>query len=140
MAKTKPTSLDGRSQKLSKPTWKPKDPAESSLKPASPPKTNPWNRNPIPAASSEHKDSSPKTQPLADEEFPELGTSGVAADTAASETAETHASPPCDVSKSSCSTNEETQSEESISISGVSRISTPTRLILEEEADQAAKM
>ncbi|KAL6791250.1 hypothetical protein GGI42DRAFT_336461 [Trichoderma sp. SZMC 28013] len=137
MAKTKPTSLDGRSQKLSKPTWKPKDPAAPNLKPASPPKTNPWNRNPIPAAS-DHEDSSTKTQPLADEEFPELGTSGVAADTAASETAETHASPPCDVSKSSCSTNEETQSEESIS--GVSRISTPTRLILEEEADQAAKI
>ncbi|KAL7780798.1 hypothetical protein V8C43DRAFT_320363 [Trichoderma afarasin] len=141
MAKTKPTSLDGRSQKLSKPTWKPKDPTESNLKPASPPKTNPWNRNSISAASaSEHEDSSTKSQPLADEEFPELGTSGVAADTAASETAETHASPPCDVSKSSCSTNEETQSEESISISGVSRISTPTRLILEEEADQAAKI
>ncbi|KAL6690181.1 hypothetical protein J3F84DRAFT_389943 [Trichoderma pleuroticola] len=137
MAKTKPTSLDGRSQKLSKPAWKPKDPAGPNLKPASPPKTNPWNRNPIPAGS-DHKDSSTKTQPLADEEFPELGTSGVAADTAASETAETRASPPCDVSKSSCSTNEETQSEESIS--GVSRISTPTRLILEEEADQAAKI
>ncbi|PNP48189.1 hypothetical protein THARTR1_10330 [Trichoderma harzianum] len=93
MAKTKPTSLDGRSQKLSKPAWKPKDPAGPNLKPASPPKTNPWNRNPIPAAS-DHKDSSTKTQPLADEEFPELGTSGVAADTAASETAETRASPP----------------------------------------------
>ncbi|KAL7904352.1 hypothetical protein GGI35DRAFT_463330 [Trichoderma velutinum] len=135
MAKTKPTSLDGRSQKLSKPTWKPKDQAGPSLKPASPPKTNPWNRVSIPAAS-DHDDST-KTQPLADEEFPELSTSAGTADTATSETAETQASPLCDVSKSSCSTNE-TQSDESMS--GVSRVSTPTRLILEEEADQAAKI
>ncbi|KAL7928098.1 hypothetical protein V8C35DRAFT_318948 [Trichoderma chlorosporum] len=136
MAKTKPTSLDGRSQKLPKPAaWKPKDQAGPSLKPASPPKTNPWNRKLAPAAP-DHQDST-KSVPLATEEFPELSASGVATEPAASEKAEVHASPPFDVSKSSCSTNE-TQSEESVS--GVSRISTPTRLILEEAADQAAKI
>ncbi|UKZ79216.1 hypothetical protein TrVFT333_006966 [Trichoderma virens FT-333] len=143
MAKTKPTSLDGRSQKLSKPAWKPKDQAGPSLKPASPPKTNPWNRRPTPAAS-DHQDST-KSVPLATEEFPELSSSGGATGTAAGEKAEVEtgaeaeiqAAPLCDESKSSSSTTE-SQSEESRS--GVSRLSTPTRLILEEAADQAAKI
>lgn len=135
MAKTKPTSLDGRSQKLSKPAWKPKDEAGPSLKPASPPKDNPWHRHSTPAAS-DHEESA-KSLPLAAEEYPELSTSKGVIDTLTSERAQIHASPLCAVSKSSSSTDE-SQSEETRS--GVSRLSTPTRLILEEAADQAAKM
>jgi hypothetical protein len=45
---------------------------------------------------------------------------------------------PCDASSKASSTTDETQSEGARS--PLSRISTPTRLILEEAADQAAQM
>ncbi|PTB71184.1 hypothetical protein M440DRAFT_1406722 [Trichoderma longibrachiatum ATCC 18648] len=139
MAKTKPTSLDGRTQKLSKPAWKPKDEAGPSLRPASPPRQNPWHRHSAAPAVADDKTSSKSPQkPLAEEEFPELKTGDSAADDPLpSEEAQRDPSPSCNVSKSSCSTNE-THSDETRS--AMSRLSTPTRLILEEAADQAAKI
>ncbi|KAL6854595.1 hypothetical protein J3F83DRAFT_754149 [Trichoderma novae-zelandiae] len=139
MAKTKPTSLDGRSQKLSKPAWKPNDEASPSLRPASPPKENPWHRRSAAQTVPDVKQSLKSLQqPLAEEEFPELKTGDSAADDPLpSEETQREPSPSCNVSKSSCSTNE-TQSDDTRSV--VSRLSTPTRLILEEAADQAAKI
>ncbi|KAK1249078.1 hypothetical protein MKX07_002594 [Trichoderma sp. CBMAI-0711] len=139
MAKTKPTSLDGRSQKLSKPAWKPKEEAGPSLRPASPPKQNPWHQRST-ASTVPNLKQPPKSlqKPLAEEEFPELKTGDSAADDLLpSKEAQREPSQGCNVSKSSCSTNE-THSDESRS--AVSRLSTPTRLILEEAADQAAKI
>ncbi|PTB67160.1 hypothetical protein BBK36DRAFT_1168655 [Trichoderma citrinoviride] len=139
MAKTKPTSLDGRSQKLSKPAWKPKEEPGPSLKPASPPRENPWHRrSSAPAGPDDKQPLKSLRRPLAEEEFPELKTGDGAADDALpSEEAQREPSPSCNVSKSSCSTIE-THSDETRS--AVSRLSTPTRLILEEAADQAAKI
>jgi hypothetical protein len=134
MAKTKPTSLDGRSQKLSKPTWKPKEQPGPSLRPASPPKNNPWRKKVASSASRQEKPA--KSLQLATEEFPELSIPERGVDIAASEKANSPSS--CDVPSKASSTTNEIQSEETRS--DVSRLSTPTRLILEEAADQAAKM
>ncbi|KAH0491431.1 hypothetical protein TgHK011_002864 [Trichoderma gracile] len=139
MAKTKPTSLDGRSQKLSKPAWKPKEEAGPSMRPASPPRQNPWHRSSAtPTVPSAKQPPKSLRKPLAEEEFPELKTGDSAADDPLpGEEAQREQIPSCNVSKSSCSTNE-THSDETTS--AVSRLSTPTRLILEEAADQAAKI
>lgn len=143
MAKTKPTSLDGRSQKLSKPAWKPKEQPGPSLRPASPPKQNPWRQRQASVASDQEKPAKPLE--LKVEEFPALSTpekdgkeerQEKAADTTSSE--KPNLTESCDASSKASSSTNETQSEDTRS--GVSRLSTPTRLILEEAADQAAKM
>ncbi|PTB47193.1 uncharacterized protein TrAFT101_003375 [Trichoderma asperellum] len=143
MAKTKPTSLDGRSQKLSKPAWKPKEQPGPSLRPASPPKQNPWRQRQASVASDQEKPAKPLE--LKVEEFPVLSTpekdgkeerQEKAADTTSSEKPNLPES--CDASSKASSSTNETQSEDTRS--GVSRLSTPTRLILEEAADQAAKI
>lgn len=143
MAKTKPTSLDGRSQKLSKPAWKPKEQPGPSLRPASPPKQNPWRQRQASVTSDQEKPAKPLE--LKVEEFPVLNTpekdekeerQEKAADTTSSEKPNLPES--CDASSKASSSTNETQSEDTRS--GVSRLSTPTRLILEEAADQAAKM
>ncbi|KAH6608776.1 hypothetical protein Trco_002122 [Trichoderma cornu-damae] len=135
MAKTKPTSLDGRSQKLSKPAWKPKDQPGASLKPASPPKDNPWHRR-LASPVSDHE-GPPKPLQLTTEEFPELSTPKAATGSGASAGEKAPSPQSCGVSKSS-STTSDTRSEETRS--DLSRLSTPSRLILEEAADQAAKI
>lgn len=146
MAKPKQTSLDGRSQKLSKPAWKPKDQPRPGLRPASPPKHNPWRQRQASGVPDQEKPVNPLA--LKVDDFPVLSIpereekeekeakEEKVADTTSSE----RPNPPesCDASSKASSTTIETQSEDTRS--GVSRLSTPTRLILEEAADQAAKM
>lgn len=155
MAKTKPTSLDGRSQKLSRPAWKPKEQPLPSLRPASPPKHNPWRQRQASIVSDQDKPAKPLE--LKAEEYPVLNhppkedkaeeedkegqpekqeKQEQTADTTSSE----QPNPPelCDASSKASTTTNETQSEDARS--PLSRISTPTRLILEEAADQAAQM
>ncbi|PNP37349.1 hypothetical protein TGAMA5MH_10726 [Trichoderma gamsii] len=161
MAKTNPTSLDGRSQKLSKPAWKPKEQPGPSLRPASPPKHNPWRQRQASIVSDQERPVKPLE--LKAEEFPvlnnpEKGDKAEEEDKENKEdqqekqgkqdkqeqTAETISSEqpnppePCDASSKASSTTNETQSEGARS--PLSRLSTPTRLILEEAADQAAQM
>lgn len=164
MAKTNPTSLDGRSQKLSKPAWKPKEQPGPSLRPASPPKHNPWRQRQASIVSDQERPVKPLE--LKAEEFPvlnnpEKGDKAEEEDKENKEdqqekqgkqdkqdkqeqTAETTSSEqpnlpePCDASSKASSTTNETQSEGARS--PLSRLSTPTRLILEEAADQAAQM
>lgn len=154
MAKTNPTSLDGRSQKLSKPSWKPKEQPGPSLRPASPPKHNPWRQRQASVVSDQGKPAKPVG--LKVEEYPVLknieqedkpeeveeakqekqGKEGKTADTTSSK--QPIPPEPCDASSKANSITNETQSEDARSLP--SRLSTPTRLILEEAADQAAQM
>ncbi|KAM0459703.1 hypothetical protein ACHAPV_005417 [Trichoderma viride] len=164
MAKTNPTSLDGRSQKLSKPAWKPKEQPGPSLRPASPPKHNPWRQRQASIVSDQEKPAKPLE--LKAEEFPVLNNpekedkedkdekaeeedkedqedqesqqakQEQTADITSSE--QPNPPEPCDASSKASSTTNETQSEGARS--PLSRLSTPTRLILEEAADQAAQM
>lgn len=140
MAKTKPTSLDGRSQKLSKPAWKPKEQQGPSLRPASPPKQNPWRQRQASVVADQEKPVKPLE--LKVEEFPVLSApeKGGKVQKAVDITFSENPNPPgsCGTSSKASSTTNETQSEDTRS--GVSRLGTPTRLILEEAADQAAKM
>ncbi|KAL6911113.1 hypothetical protein GGI43DRAFT_37662 [Trichoderma evansii] len=143
MAKTKPTSLDGRSQKLSKPIWKPKEQQGSSLRPASPPKQNPWRQRQASIVPDQEKPLKPLE--LKVEEFPALSTpqkeeKEERVEKVAEITFSETPNPPesCDASSKASSITNETQSEDTRS--GVSRLGTPTRLILEEAADQAAKI
>ncbi|KAL7895799.1 hypothetical protein HDV64DRAFT_270903 [Trichoderma sp. TUCIM 5745] len=158
MAKTKPTSLDGRSQKLSKPAWKPKEQPLPSLRPASPPKHNPWRQRQASIASDQEKPvkplelkaeeypvlNHPSKEDKAEEEDREKTEDQPEIQQKQEQTADTTSSeqpnPPelCDASSKASTTTNETQSEDARS--PLSRLSTPTRLILEEAADQAAQI
>ncbi|KAL7926665.1 hypothetical protein ACQKWADRAFT_281029 [Trichoderma austrokoningii] len=162
MAKTNPTSLDGRSQKLSKPPWKPKEQPGPSLRPAPPPKHNPWHPRRVSAVSDKEKpemtpelkaeehpvlsdaekedkaeDKAEEEEGNKDDEQEEQEKEGKTADATSSE--QPDPPEPCDASSSKAnSTTNETQSEDARS--SRSRLSMPTRLILEEAADQAAQI